>query len=86
MILKHKKWRDICLKVHKVHKFNTSSTVKVKGQYWNLGFVESYPIWDDVETLKIDKADWQSWEVSYDDLNLKCWRNSNWHEPTGFKW
>lgn len=71
--LKHKNYRDVCFRVLK--QYDTHNRVKLKIEWWNLGFVNSYAM-GITQNTEILHNDYDNWLYTTDVIN--CLRNANW--------
>ena len=85
-LIKHEKFLDVCLEVRDV--FDYGHGLKIRGVWWNMGFVESYSMGITV-TLNVAKnstdiasyrrTDISQWQVlSHESFLDSCFRNSKW--------
>lgn len=71
-IIKHHSFKDVAVDVLAV--YILPGKVKIKGQWINMGFTESYPIEQKCNLIIPDLRDW----LFLRDRNIKCYRNGPW--------
>lgn len=74
--IKHKNFKDVCIKVNKING-PYSKRLKIKGEYWGLGFLKSWFICK--TKLELDYSVLAEWLVKID-KETDCLRNSVWKE------
>lgn len=73
-VIRHKQAMDVCFLVHKT--FILPHKVKLKGEWINMGFVESYNI-GEKQNIELMKEEIANWEVCLDQYP-KCYRYAAW--------
>lgn len=84
--IKHEKFLDVCIEVTSVYDYGHG--LRIRGNWWNIGFVDSQPIncsvslniaknVDDIKSYRsTDLSQWLM--LSYESFTDQCFRNSKW--------
>lgn len=73
IFIKHKAYKDVCCLVLK--SFETDTKYKLKIQWWNQGFVNSWNM-NYTQNIVVTKDDLKNWLWTSDKID--CLRNANW--------
>lgn len=73
--LKHKQYKDVCWRI--LAQYGAETYVKFKFEWWNLAFVQSYPM-GIVQYTDIPYDDFSNWLYTTDVVS--CLRDANWKE------
>lgn len=70
---------DVCFKILSI--YEGSTTYKLKGFWYNLGYVESFQIFHTTSNITVDKNSLLEWEwmIDKDDFII-CLRNTKWRQ------
>jgi hypothetical protein len=73
LIIRHKKFKDVCLKVNSVE--SSPEKFHLIVSWYNQGFVNSYPL-GRTDYVTIDKKELTDWLKTEE--TLACYRDANW--------
>ena len=75
IFIKHEKYKDVCC--HVLKSFYTGTRYKLKIQWWNLGYVNSWCM-GYTQNIEIEDSDLSNWLYTTDMISYL--RNANWRK------
>ena len=77
--IKHPRMMDVCFKILSIYEGSTK--YKLKGFWYNLGYVESFQIFPTTSNITVDKSSLLEWEWMTDKNDFTtCLRNAKWRQ------
>lgn len=82
LVLKHTNSMDVCFEVTHMYFNQHRQWLTVRGRWWNMGYVESWPLASGM--IYIKKEDISNWKMC-NDLDSDCLRHDKWSRSLSWK-